>query len=159
MDSGSHFHSPHGDGQAPSIAAASVWVIVSIPGSALGLLTSEITPVPPNICALKDAVKKKMKPALDYCPAAALKIWACAVLPKENPGGDSLEDSGAAPVGGHYYWVEVPALPSPSGCFSVLLRTHYISPAVQHSEGVAGIWDFGPPALALGTLHLCLRCP
>ena len=78
-----------------------------------------VTPVPLDVSALKEVVKAKMDPALDYCAAPSLLVWSSfsRAKPERRPGG--ADQASLAPetvlvgadknVHGCYFWVEAPA--------------------------------------------------
>ena len=104
----------------PSASAASVWVVVSVPGRAEPFPAFEIKPPPDDVSDLKKAVKEEMKPVLDHCGAPELEVYynAGPNEPSQRPGdGDERRlKPNAALVDGHYYWVEAPAKTPAPGC-------------------------------------------
>ena len=76
----------------------------------------EVLPIPRNVSALKEAVKEKRKPELEYCAADALLVWHSPTKPRQRPRDEPRLEPETALVDGHYYWVEAPAKPPAPGC-------------------------------------------
>ena len=94
--------------------ATSVWVVVHIP-HVKKFITTCIEPVPQDMDGLKEAVKRKLEPTLNYCAAGLLEVWkASATKPDKQPEAKPLEAE-AGLEHGPYYWVEAPANPSAPG--------------------------------------------
>ena len=106
------------------LSATSVWVVVRIP-HVEDLVTTRIEPVPQDVDGLKEAVKRKLEPTLNYCAAAQLKVWkASATKPDKQPDTKQLQaEAGLEP--GTYYWVEAPANPSAPGWPLSLAHMNY----------------------------------
>ena len=76
----------------------------------------KIKPPPDDVSALKEAVKEKRKPELEYCAADALLVWHSPTKPRQRPRDEPRLEPETALVDGHYYWVEAPAKPPAPGC-------------------------------------------
>ena len=128
----------------PTAPAASVWVVVHVPGSEPED-AFRITPVPLDVSALKDVVKVKMTPTLEHCASPQLRVWQCTSEPSQRPPNESPLKPSALLVRGAFYWVEAPAKPPAQGCW------HRLSLSLSLSFSFSLSLSF--------SVYICPGCP
>ena len=107
------------------MSSSSVWVQLVI-GEQKGD-PFEIEPIPKDINALKDAVKAKLKPILDYTPVSGIFVY----LPGTDVTTEGYKNSRCKP------WDEVPTTGPLPG--STIPRPLIVVATASEQEGVFGI--------------------